>query len=129
MLVTVGEVLLMEAASGVMLVMGGWGRVELGWGAVLGAPAAAMSLRPCMRDAGTLILPSASLCSANQQAVCLEHWASKPTTSGNLAMASTTASSVVEKYDVTSTLLLAFGATQHFLSDSLQLCEQKLNAG
>lgn len=29
-LVTVGDVLLMEAASGVMLVMGGWGRVELG---------------------------------------------------------------------------------------------------
>ncbi len=29
-LVTVGEVLLMDAASGVMLVMGGWGRVEVG---------------------------------------------------------------------------------------------------
>ena len=29
-LVTVGEVLLMDAASGVMLVMGGWGRVEAG---------------------------------------------------------------------------------------------------
>lgn len=70
-LVTVGEVLLMEAASGAMLVMGGWGRVELGWGAVLGAPLAAMSLRPCSRDEGTLILPAASLCSAcQQQHVC-----------------------------------------------------------
>ena len=29
-IVTVGEVLLMDAASGVMLVMGGWGRVEVG---------------------------------------------------------------------------------------------------
>lgn len=66
-LVTAGEVLLMEAASGAMLVMGGWGRVELGWGAVLGAPPAAMSLRPCTRDEGTLILPAASLCSAWQQ--------------------------------------------------------------
>ncbi len=51
--VTVGDVLLMEAASGVMLVMGGWGRVELGWGTVEGVPAAAMSLRPWYRDLGT----------------------------------------------------------------------------
>ena len=65
---TVGEVLLMEAASGVMLVMGGWGRVELGWVSVLGVLAAAMSFRPWMRDGGTLILPAASLCSTNQQA-------------------------------------------------------------
>lgn len=72
MLVTVGEVLLMEAAAGVMLVMGGWGRVELGWGAGVGVPAAAMSLRPCMRDAGTLILPAASLCSAGHHSTCLE---------------------------------------------------------
>ena len=29
-LVTAGEVLLIDAASGVMLVIGGWGRVEVG---------------------------------------------------------------------------------------------------
>ena len=78
-LVTVGEVLLMEAASGVMLVMGGWGRVELGWGAVSGLPAAAArSLRPCTRDVGTWNLPAASLCSAKPTRTCLPHASQSP---------------------------------------------------
>lgn len=101
MLVTVGEVLLMEAASGVMLVMGGWGRVELGWGAVLGPPAAAMSLRPCMREAGILILPAANLCSAHQQATCLEPEGWKAGNSGKIAMLTTSVTGVIKKNDPT----------------------------
>ena len=93
--VTAGEVLLMEAASGVMLVMGGWGRMELSWGAALGLLAAAMSLRPCMRDTGTLMLPAASLCSATQQANCIEPEASKAGKSGNFAMVTTSAKSMI----------------------------------
>lgn len=118
---TVGEVLLMEAASGVMLVMGGWRAVELGWGAVLGVPVAAMSLRPCMREAGTLILPAASLCSAHQQATSVEHEGEKASTSGNIAMVDPSATGIVKDHDPTSTQLFVFEGTQHLMSDSLRL--------
>ena len=63
-LVMVGDVLLMEAASGVMLVMGGWGRVEVGSGAGSVAAAVAISFRPWYRELGISILPAARRCSA-----------------------------------------------------------------